>query len=65
MFLKDDFPRTSEIDRDLLLYEMMDLDIRSIPKQQLMRESNGSELVLVASIVKESMLRKSSQQIIP
>ena len=30
MFLKDDFPRTSEIDRDLLLYEMMDPDIRSI-----------------------------------
>ena len=55
----------SEIERDLHLYEMMDLDIRSIPKQQLMRESNGSELVLVASIVKESMLRKSSQQIIP
>ena len=65
IFVEDDFPCTSEIDRDLHLYEMMDLDIRSIPKQQLMRESNGSELVLVASIVKESMLRKSSQQIIP
>ena len=30
-----------------------------------MLESSRSELVLVASIVKESMLRKSSQQIIP
>ena len=31
-FLDDNFPRTSEIDRDLYLYEMMDLDIRSILK---------------------------------
>ena len=47
-----------EIDRDLHLYEMMDPEIRSIPEHQLMLESSGSELVLVASIVKESMLIK-------
>ena len=49
-----------ESDRDLHLYEMMDPEIKSIPEHQLMLESSGSELVLVASIVKESMLRKSS-----
>ena len=60
-FLEDDFPCTSEIDRDLHLYEMMNLNIRFTPEQQLMLKSSGSELVLVASTVKESMLRKSSQ----
>ena len=59
-FLEDDFPCTSEIDRDLHLYEMMNLNIRFTPEQQLMLKSSGSELVLVASTVKESMLRKSS-----
>ena len=29
-FLENDFPHIGEIDRDLHLYEMMDLDIRSI-----------------------------------
>ena len=58
-FLEDDFPRTGEIDRDLHFYEIMDPDIRSISEQQLMLESSGSELVIVASIVKESTLRKS------
>ena len=61
MFLENDFPCTGEIDRDLHLYEMMDPDIRSIPEQQLMLESSGTKLVLVASIIKESMLRKSPQ----
>ena len=60
-FLEDDFPCTSEIDRDLHLYEMMNLNIRFTPEQQLMLKSSGSELVLVASTVKESMLRKSSR----
>ena len=32
-FLEDDFPHTSEIDRDLHLYEMMNLDIRSTLEQ--------------------------------
>ena len=50
-----------EIDRDLHLYEMIDPDIRSTPKQQLMLEPSESELVPITSIVKESMLRKSSQ----
>ena len=60
-FLEDDFPCTGEIDRDLHLYEMMDPDIRSILEQQLMLKSSGSELGLVASTTKESMLRKSSR----
>ena len=64
-FLEDDFPRMGEIDRDLHLNEMMDPDIRSTPKQQLMLEPSGSELIPIASIVKELMLRKSSRQIIP
>ena len=42
-FLEDDFPHMGEIDRDLHLYEMMDPDIRSTPKQQLMLEPSGSE----------------------
>ena len=37
---------------------MMDPDIRSTPKQQLMLEPSGSELVPIASTVKESILRK-------
>ena len=41
-----------EIDRDLHLYEMMDPGIRSTPKQQLMPEPSGSELVPIASTVK-------------
>ena len=41
------------------------LDHESTPKQQLMLEPSESELVPIASIVKESILRKSSQQIIP
>ena len=57
-FLKDDFPCTGEIDRDLHFYEIMDPDIRSTPKQQLMLEPSGSELVPIASTVKESILRK-------
>ena len=32
MLLEDDFPCMGEIDRALHLYEMMDLDIRSIPE---------------------------------
>ena len=44
---------------------MIDPDIRSILEQQLMLEPSESELVPIASIVKESILRKSSQQIIP
>ena len=32
-FLEDDFPHTSEIDRDLHLYDMMNLDIRSTLEQ--------------------------------
>ena len=64
-FLKDDFPCIGEIDRDLHFYEIMDPNIRSTPKQQLMLEPSESELVPIASIVKESILRKSSQQIIP
>ena len=63
-FFEDNFPCISEIDKDLHLYEMMDPNIRSTPKQQLMFEPNGSELVPRASIVKYSMLRKSSWQII-
>ena len=59
-FLEDDFPHMGEIDRDLHLYEMMDPDIRSTPKQQLMLEPSGSDLVPIASIVKELILRKSS-----
>ncbi|KAL6319117.1 hypothetical protein AAG906_011195 [Vitis piasezkii] len=43
--VKDDFPRTGQIDRDLHLYEMMDRDIRSTFKQQLMLEPSGSELI--------------------
>ena len=61
MFLKDDFPRTGEIDRDLHFYEIMDPDIRSIPKQQVMLELSGSKLVLIANTVKELMLRKRSR----
>ena len=34
-FLEDDFPCTCEIDRNLHLYEIMDLDIRFTLKQQL------------------------------
>ena len=64
-FLEDDFPRIGEIDRDLHLYEMMDHDIRSTPKQKLMFEPSGSELVPITSTVKKSILRKSSRQIIP
>ena len=64
-FLEDDFPRIGEIDRDLHLYEMMDPDIRSTPKQKLMFEPSGSELVPITSTVKKSILRKSSRQIIP
>ena len=48
-----------KIDKVLHFYEMMDPDIRFIPEQQLMFESNESELVLIASIVKEPMLRKT------
>ena len=65
IFVEDDFPCTSEIDRDLHLYEMMDPNIRSTPKQQLMLEPSGSELIPITSTVNESMLRKSSQKIIP
>ena len=57
-FLEDDFPRTGQIDRDLHLYEMMDRDIRSTFKQQLMLEPSGSELAPIAITAKESMLRK-------
>ena len=59
-FLKDDFSCMGEIDMDLHLYEMMNPGIRSTLEQQLMFESSGSELVLVASTIKKSMLRKSS-----
>ena len=52
-FSKDDFPCTGEIDRDLHFYEIMDPDIRSTPKQQLMLEPSGSELVPIVSTVKE------------
>ena len=52
-FLEDDFPCMSEIDMDLHLYEMMDLGIRSTPKQKLMLEPSGSELVPIASTVKK------------
>ena len=58
-FLEDDFPRIGEIDRDLHLYEMIDLNIISIPKQQLILELSENELVPIASIVKEPMLRKT------
>ena len=58
-FLEDDFPRIGEIDRDLHLYEMIYLNIISIPKQQLILELSGNELVPIASIVKEPMLRKT------
>ena len=51
----------AKIDKDLHLYEMMDPKIRSILEQQLMLKSSGSELGLVASTTKESMLRKSSR----
>ena len=61
-FLEDDCPRICEIDRDLHLYEMMDPNIRSTPKQQLMLEISGSELVPIASTIKESILRKSFRQ---
>ena len=64
-FLEDNCPRMGEIDRDLHLYEMMDPNIRSTPKQQLMLELSGSELVPITSTVKESILRKSFWQIIP
>ncbi|RVW77963.1 hypothetical protein CK203_048286 [Vitis vinifera] len=37
--------RTCEIDRDLHFYEIMDPDIRSTPKQQLMLEPSESELI--------------------
>ena len=58
-FLEDDFPRIGEIDRDLHLYEMIYLNIISIPKQQLILELSENELVPIASIVKEPMLRKT------
>ena len=32
IFVEDDFPCTSEIERDLHLYEMMDPNIRSTPE---------------------------------
>ena len=60
-FLKDDYPCTGEIDRDLLFFLMIRRPPRSTPEQQLMFESSGSELVLVAITVKESMLKKSSR----
>ena len=44
---------------------MMDPNIRSTLEQQLMLEPSGSELVPITSTVNESMLRKSSQKIIP
>ena len=55
------FPIVGKVDKVLHFYEMMDPDIRFIPEQQLMFESNESELVLIASTVKELMLRKSSR----
>ena len=39
----------------------MDPNTRSAPKQQLMLKLSKSELVLVASILRESILRKHSQ----
>ena len=59
--LRGQFSTMAKIDKDLHLYEMMDPDIRSILEQQLMLKSSGSELGLVASTTKESMLRKSSR----
>ena len=41
---------------------MMDPNIRSTPKHQLMLEISGSELVPIASTIKESILRKSFRQ---
>ena len=59
--LRGRFSTTGKIDKDLHLYEMMDPKIRSLLEQQLMLKLSGSELGLVASTVKESMLRKSSR----
>ena len=64
-FLEEDFPCMGEIERDLHLYDMMDLGIISTPKQQLMPEPSRSELVPVTSTMNESILRKSYIQIIP
>ena len=64
-FLEEDFPCMGEIERDLHLYDMMDLGIISTPKQQLLPEPSRSELVPITSIMKESILRKSYIQIIP
>ncbi|RVW58696.1 hypothetical protein CK203_113172 [Vitis vinifera] len=44
-FLEEDFPCMGEIERDLHLYDMMDLGIISTPKQQLMPEPSRSELI--------------------
>ena len=61
MSLKDDFLCLGKIDSDLCFYEIMDPNTRSAPKQQLMLKLSKSELVLVASILRESILRKHSQ----
>ena len=50
MFLKDNFPHTGEIDRDLHLYEMMDPNIRSTLEQQLMLEHSRSEHLIASTI---------------
>ena len=64
-FLEDDFPLRGVIDKNLHLYEMMDLDINSKSEQQLMIKESGSQLVPIESTVKEPILRQISCQIIP
>ena len=61
MSLKDDFLCLGKIDSDLCLYEIMDPNTRSAPKQQLMLKLSKIELVLVANILREPILRKHSQ----
>ena len=63
-FLKDNFPCMVEIDRDLHFHEMMDPNIRSTLEQKLMFKPSGSKLVLIASIVRDPILRKKFQHII-
>ena len=53
IFLEENFPHTCGIYKNLHLYEMMDLNIRSTLELQLMIESSGSKLVLITSKIRE------------
>ena len=64
-FLENDFSKVGEIDRDLHLYEMMDLEIIPSLEKRTLHESSGSGQVPEMSTMEEPMLRKSSRQSIP